>query len=199
MAQDVGDKKARELYQAFIKDFFERLSKIKWDYSFYFFGTPHEEETLEYFYHLSAKYQLKMHFNYQPELKFFDRLAWIFQKIHEDLGDAFIHLTGTDIPDFPFSLIKNCDDPNNVILGPDLDGGYYYLGAHAFHHQIFDIEYFLKLGHSVFAATKNQIEKLNLKTSIIDEWSDIDNLQDLKNTLKRSRNLVHTGKVTLDF
>ena len=197
LAKDLGDDAAILLYHSFIDDFFKNFKKnIK--LPFYFFGTPAVHETYKLFNKKAYTNELDFDYYEQPEKPFFERLKAIFEVIEEKEGECFIHLTGTDIPDFPFNKIKlgRCEK-NLLSIGPDSDGGYYYLGTHSKNLEIFSIEKYLKSGLGVFNSTIKVANVLNLKIETLEEWSGIDDLSDLKNTLARSDESVicHTRDV----
>ncbi|MCY4523342.1 MAG: DUF2064 domain-containing protein [Halobacteriovoraceae bacterium] len=182
LSSDIGESNALFLYESFIEDFFSRLKKA-WNGSICFFATPQTEDTKGYFKNLFAKKDLQVEFYFQEELPFFARLKWIFNQIQKRQKKVFIHLTGSDIPDFPFEFLKNVE-PNEktVYIGPDSDGGYYYVGASCQHGNIFE-----GAGKNPLDVLLTQCKKMSLNIQILPLWSDIDSLCDLKKSLKRSK------------
>ncbi len=174
LAKDIGEDLAYKIYQAFIEDFFK---SIPTKYKIYFFGTPDDEETKKYF---SEK--AKIHYFAQAELPFFERLADIFKIIKKEEGeDCFIHLTGTDIPDFPFIELDKVTGEQDVYIGPDFDGGYYYIGAKSYRSDIFDIS--VSDGDvNVLEQTKKICKEKGYSIKLLKTWSDIDTFEDLKNS-----------------
>ena len=95
--------------------------------------------------------------------------------------NCFVHLTGTDIPDFPFSELDKINGESDIYLGPDSDGGYYYVGAKSYYNDVFDID--VSDGNSsVLQETLNLCQNKGYTTQLLKSWSDIDTLQDLKNS-----------------
>ena len=191
LASDVGEGLALSLYGAFIKDFSKNLSKTKIK-SIYIFGTPNTLDTKDYFFQEFSKFNI----NYFPqsELSFFQRLREVFIKVREIEGECFIHLTGTDIPDFPFEEIEKINpSPNTIYLGPDIDGGFYYVGGEARFFDIFSFE----PGENILERISNKIGELGLEVSHLKTWSDIDDLGGLKVTLERSsrEKISHTREL----
>jgi glycosyltransferase A (GT-A) superfamily protein (DUF2064 family) len=189
LAAEVGEEEAYELYESFISDFFSNYRKHTAKASLFFYGTPAIKHTEEYFKQMFLKCQiLDFQFYFQKNKPFFERLSDIFEDIRFRIGgDTFIHLTGTDIPDFPFSHIKKQNiDEADVFIGPDNDGGFYYLGSKASNEEIFSFIGEKKEDESVFEALVSKCRNLDLKVKVLNEWSDIDTKDDLKNTLKRS-------------
>jgi len=192
LAVDVGEEVALELYTAFIDDFFNNLSLNIGDIPFYFFGTPRTVEAKNFFCKIASKYMLNIKYFNQVELSFFKRLACIFQEIQRIEGECFIHLSGTDIPDFPFkNLPKKAASDDLVYLGPDDDGGYYYLGTSSKNTEIFNMDqYIVGKDSKVLDATIKMAHSIGLRTKLVENWSDIDNLFDLKKCLERSSKKV---------
>ena len=189
LSNDIGEDQAFRLYDAFIKDFSSNLAKFSTFDSFYIFGTPNHIDTERYFRQEFIKFKI----NYFPqrELPFFSRLKEVFLKIREVEGDSFIHLTGTDIPDFPFEEIKGIvPKPKTIYLGPDIDGGFYYVGANANSHEIFSFE----ISGSILESISRSAKDLGYEVSHLKTWSDIDDLADLKAALARTppENISHT-------
>ena len=173
---ELGPEQTQTLYEAFMQDFFSKAFKhFSCPHIFY---TPVEQQ--EFFKNLL----IGKSFNLFPqvELPFFERLKKLFSCFDKD---DFIHLTGSDIPDFPFEYILGEKKENTVYLGPDEDGGYYYIGTQAKNSVVFDID--LKDGDvNVFPATKEIVKKNNLNLVELPMWSDIDTLDDLKKFSERN-------------
>lgn len=186
LAQEIGVQQSLALYQSFMDDFFFRFEEVWGTRPFYFFATPNEGETRRYFDTLFSLFDLMPKFEFQREISFFERLQDIFNRIHfREGGETFIHLTGTDIPDFPFEILKDVDGSSSdvdVFLGPDSDGGYYYIGAHAKHSKIFAIEDAKGPKENLL----KQCQRMGLSVKLLKEWSDIDTMEDLKRCLTRS-------------
>lgn len=190
LSKDIGEEQALKLYDAFIADFSHNLNQFNWFESIYLFGTPEGELTEEYF---RSKFS-KSRINYFPQsdLPFFSRLEEVFRKIREVEGDCFIHLTGTDIPDFPFEEIPGIiPRPNTIFLGPDIDGGFYYFGGEARFSEIFNFE----IKGSVLESITQRAQELGLEVSHLKTWSDIDDLAGLILVLERSspEKISHTA------
>jgi hypothetical protein len=89
-------------------------------------------------------------------------------------------MIGTDIPTLPlhfltaaFKALKDRD----VVLGPSVDGGYYLIGMHCFHEEIFrGVEWSTP---RVLHQTVRRIKQEKLKLACLDVWYDVDTLEDL--------------------
>ena len=177
LEKDLGANKAQALYHSFMEEFFQRMNL---DMDLHLFATPREPETESYFKELIKR---PFKFYFQSELPFFERLKEVFTSFE----DSFIHLTGTDIPDFPFEIIDQVKPGlHEVFIGPDQGGGFYYLGAHCKHSEIFALD--LESGaDNVLVKIIEKAESLGLKVSLLKKWSDIDAIDDLNAYLLRKK------------
>lgn len=97
-------------------------------------------------------------------------------------GYERIVLIGSDAPDLTEELISNAFNSlhnHDAVLGPSKDGGYYLVG---FKNGSCQAEYFTGIEWSTPAVFQRTVEKINAsgKTlSLMPEWLDIDNSDDL--------------------
>lgn len=116
------------------------------------------------------------------------------QKMENAFADAFalgyenVILTGTDIPELKadsvnsaFEMLDSCD----IVLGPTSDGGYYLIGMSSLHHEAFDVK--LYGVSTVFEETTGSIRSSGFSVSIADEYSDIDDKEDIAGLMERVR------------
>ena len=116
------------------------------------------------------------------------------QKMENAFADAFalgyenVILTGTDIPELKadsvnsaFEMLDSCD----IVLGPTSDGGYYLIGMSSLHHEAFDLK--LYGVSTVFEETTGSIRSSGFSVSIADEYSDIDDKEDIAGLMERVR------------
>jgi uncharacterized protein len=190
LAKTVGEESALKLYDSFIEDFFSRYEKYCQNTPMIFFGTPNVEKTEKYFQHMIQSHNISGSYLPQDDVSFFDRLKNIFQHISEVYGpETIINLTGTDIPDFPFEQIslssKNLLNTQDIAIGPDSDGGFYYLRSQAAHFNIFDIGTNFE-SSEVFERITQKILQLHLSCHKVLNWSDIDVFEDLQKCTQRS-------------
>lgn len=193
LASDIGDEAAYELYDSFIHDFFSNYRKHTSKAFLYFYGAPAIKQTEEYFRHIFLRTEIADYdFIFQKEKPFFERLEDIFDDVRFKVGgDTFIHLTGTDIPDFPFAHIKTQNiDEADVFIGPDSDGGFYYLGSRPKNDKIFEFAKEMQVNDGVFDSLVSKCKQLGLKVKVLNEWSDIDTKSDLDSCLNRSNSEI---------
>jgi len=202
LAKELGEERSFCLYDAFIKDFFKNLELIQRTGGFLkrnlgnieLFVTPSEKQSIAYFENILTKLDLD-HFRirFQVKKKFFERLKLVFKEINLENDSSFIHLTGTDIPDFPFHFLDqrlfHDLQTEDVIIGPDDDGGFYYLGMNSKFYDLFEnIDSLVLDNESVSQVLINQCKKIGLRVRLMEKWSDIDTLLDLKKCIKRGNN-----------
>ena len=103
-------------------------------------------------------------------------------------------LIGTDFPDLPHEVLHEAfeklesEDAPRVTLGPAADGGYYLIGMNRFFPEIFiDIPWST---NEVLSRTMERAGALGIGTSLLPEWRDVDDEDDLEALKSRlSRNL----------
>ena len=203
LARELGEEVSFCLYDAFIKDFFKNLELIQREGGFSkrnigkieLFVTPSENNSITYFEEMLTRLGLdNFRIRFQVKKKFFERLKFAFKEINLENNSSFVHLTGTDIPDFPFHFLEqdffNNLQNNDVVIGPDDDGGFYYLGMNSKFYDLFENIDDLILGNeSISQVLINQCKKIGLRVRLMEKWSDIDTLSDLKKCVKRGHNL----------
>ena len=92
-------------------------------------------------------------------------------------------LIGTDFPDLPHEVLitafRNLDsgDDAKITLGPAADGGYYLVGMNRFVPEIFvGIPWSTR---EVLSRTMEKARTLGVGTSLLPEWRDVDDADDL--------------------
>jgi len=214
LAKDLGKETSLNLYCAFVKDFLKNLKKAQKSSEFFerivghleLFVTPPENDSVTYFEKILKDLEIdNFRVRFQAEKKFYERLGEIFKEIDLESENSFIHLTGTDIPDFPFNFLNeklfSSLDVDDVIIGPDEDGGFYYLGMSSKYYNLFYSMSDEEFGrNSVFEELVNQCKKIGLRVRLLEKWSDIDTFLDLKKCIKRSNvlNIENTIRVCRD-
>lgn len=188
LASDVGEDQAFEFSQALLRDTLSQIHKERPQLPVKLFYAPGNAQAQTYFREILEEVGFSS-FTLHPQVEapFFERLQNIFRVIHSLLGETWIHLTGTDIPDIPASLWKK-GERGEVHIGPDQDGGYYYLGSSSAQHQIFDFGDHIPGSEEVLKATEKLIKNQNLAIKKHRVWSDIDTLEDLIAFQKRTQN-----------
>ncbi len=108
-----------------------------------------------------------------------ERMANAFREVLKDHQKAVI--IGSDCASLTVSIINDGFrhlDPNDFVMGPAMDGGYYLLGMNAFYPEVFqDIEWSTE---TVAAYTIDKIDAINKSFSLLPLLSDIDHEEDWK-------------------
>ena len=126
-----------------------------------------------------------------------ERMYFALQDVFA-LGFERCVLTGSDIPDLPAEIINDAFKilhSTDVVLGPSADGGYYLVGGKkdTLRQSIFsDIPWSTD---SVFPATIKRIAEAGFAAAELPEWSDIDEIKDLKNFYQRNSHEASSSKV----
>ena len=96
-----------------------------------------------------------------------------------ELGYQKIIILGSDLPDLNSDLIKNAFfklTPNDYVIGPSEDGGYYLLGMKKLNNALFKNKKWST--NSVFIDTLKDIK--DCKIGLLPKLNDIDTFEDLK-------------------
>lgn len=197
LGQKIGPPWAVKFQKAFLQDFFCNLQQYKNFEKLFMAITPFHEQSKKYFHELCTSHDFSQvaFFPQKEKLSFWERIQDFFLQIKETPKgqNSFIHLTGSDIPDFPFHFLPQGPSINllgkkNVTLGPDRDGGIYYLGTHVQNYPIFNFS-----GTNPSHVCDDLIKKIQsegLEVNLLPPWNDIDILDDLKKTIERTNNKI---------
>lgn len=172
-----------ELYKNFVADILSTLKEL--DANIEIFFSPVEAKD-------NLQNWLGDEFSYTPQAG---------SDIGQKMKNAFINifrsgfskavLIGSDLPDLPGDFIKQSFEqlgPNDSVIGPVSDGGYYLIGfaKNSFLPEAFDdINWSTD---SVYENTRNILEQYNHKTVALPKWHDIDTIEDLKAFISRNEN-----------
>jgi uncharacterized protein len=105
------------------------------------------------------------------------------------LGFESCVLTGSDSPDLPAILVNDAFDKlesTDIVIGPSADGGYYLIGCkrRSLNPSIFhDINWST---NEVYTETIKCFNKTEFQYLQLQQWTDIDEFDDLKNFYRRN-------------
>ena len=112
-------------------------------------------------------------------------------------------LIGTDFPDLPHEVLIDafeklaCGGEPKIALGPAADGGYYLIGMNRFLPEIFTgIPWSTS---EVFPHTMKKAAALGVETSLLPEWRDVDDADDLEALRGRLSRDDSRARHTRDF
>jgi hypothetical protein len=107
-----------------------------------------------------------------------DRIMNVFEKTLKKYKKAVLIVT--DCYDLTSEIIKKAFkelNKNDVVIGPDTDGGYYLIGMKKLHSKLFEDKRWST--DTVCSDTLNDIKNLDLSYSLLEYLSDIDTIEDL--------------------
>ncbi len=188
LAADIGAEAAAELSRCFILDMVESLARTGEQVRVCY--TPPEDQG-------SVSQLLPgMELRAQEGADLGERMERAFQQAFSE-GYTRALLVGSDIPDLPPALFQAALaelSRNDLVLGPAADGGYYLMGLT---RTGFRRELFRAIPWStpvVRELTLQAAERNSLTTFLLQEWHDVDTLQDLRVLASRNRKSSFTGR-----
>ncbi len=190
LAAVIGDQAAAEMYENMLQDVL-RTSRLLKDVETEVFWEC-EEASLPY---LAEKYRCRSRLQKPGGLG--QRMQAAFEEMFAGGCDVCC-IIGSDAPDVPLSYIQEAYQSlataqADVVFGPAMDGGYYLLGQRRVWPELFaNIPW---SSADVLASTLVAAHGLGLKTALLPEWQDIDNVEDLTAFHERSR-LSESGETT---
>jgi hypothetical protein len=163
---------ACELYVAFLRDLFRRLSRLKGT-RVTVFHTGGDAGAIERL--------LPEHWALEPQVggDLGERLAAAFDRLSADADRAVI--IGSDSPDLPVQYIRRAFQKlkhKDTAVGPATDGGYYLLGLRGPEPALF--EGVRWSGESVLADTLANVEKCKRSLAMLPVWYDVDDSASLR-------------------
>jgi uncharacterized protein len=187
LAETLGDDLTYELYCSFLADISVMVREINAETIIVYSGA--NGVSFPYFPGIECLHQRGNNIGERMQGAFIDILAKGFERCV---------LIGSDSPDIPAALVNdafNKLDSADIILGPSSDGGYYLIGCkrQSVFPSIFDgINWSTS---EVFTETIKRITEAGLKFALLQQWSDIDEFDDLKIFYQRNINRSVTSQV----
>jgi len=194
LAEDIGEESAWILYQYFVLDLLETVSRgnrvLKICYS-----PPEAGEGMQEW--------LGREYSYMPQ-----QGRDLGEKMRNAMEEVFgqgcseAMLIGSDIPDLPHALLRESGYTlawHDAVIGPSHDGGYYLIG---FRKETFLPEIFEGIDWStkrVFAKTMEIFTAGKYNVRILPLWQDVDRLADLKALYERNINTPFAGSRTMTY
>jgi len=172
LAKDIGIDSALDVYMELVRHTSEVADKIKTDKSIYYSEYVEMEDVWD-----TEKYAHKV----QKGNNLGERMINAFDEAFDTYNKVMI--IGSDCYDLSPKIIENAFtflDENDVVVGPAIDGGYYLLGMKEHLPQLFQGKEYSN--ENVLKELLVEIDELKLSVHQLPELSDIDTLQDLKNS-----------------
>jgi len=195
LANDFDSEFAADLYGAFVLDILDSVAEGDWQLRIHFH--PPEKET-------EIKKMFGNDHEYRPQKG--DDLGARMKNAFDDCfseGFKSVVLIGSDIPDLPLKLISDAfaalDYPEDAVIGPATDGGYYLIG---FRYDKFLPAVFEGLTWgtvSVFPETLKILQTRGYLTAIMPKWQDVDTRDDLMNLMERNNSTAFAHSQTMKY
>jgi rSAM/selenodomain-associated transferase 1 len=186
----LSPEEACRLYQAFVRDLFARVGRIKKVRGSVFYTGDDVGDITRV---IPKGYELCA----QQGGSLGERLAAAFDRLLGAEGRTAV-IIGSDSPDIPVQYIKRAFlklKHKDVVLGPAADGGYYLVGLRSPAAAIFDdIDWGTPL---VFGQTLQRIKSQKLTLSVLPLWYDVDtpaSLQLLRDMMD-ARRIERSGRL----
>jgi rSAM/selenodomain-associated transferase 1 len=195
LAKDFDDDFAAGLYKAFVLDILDCVTKGDWQLRIYFYPPEKETEIKELF---GTDHEYRPQCGTDLGVRMKNAFADCFAA-----GFKSVILIGSDCPDLPIEIIEESfhllESPNDVVIGPSADGGYYLIG---FRFDTFLPDIFEGLAWSTPFVLQESIRILKTKNHIpqlIGEWHDIDTRDDLPGLIERNKKTKFVNSRTMMF
>ena len=179
LAADIGSERALEVYLSLLKHTFLETSKFTAQYA--------DVDTGLYFSDsipVKTSFPIDIPLVFQQHLQQGERLG---ARMKNAFAEGFARgyrrqvIVGSDCPQLMAGHLKEAFDAlknTETVIGPARDGGYYLLGMNALQSPLFELSAWSHGG--VYAQTLDQIRKMKLSYTQIEELSDVDTGADLR-------------------
>ena len=165
LANDIGHSEAVEIYKKLLRNTENVITSLKQDI-FIFSDVKFKGFFGDYSWRIQKGNNLG--------LKMFNAFEEVFA-----LGYDKVNIIGSDCFELSSDILKDSfNSPEESVIGPSKDGGYYLLGLSKNDPEIFkNIEWSTE---NVFEETKKKLHIVQMKFSTLPRLTDIDDLEDLK-------------------
>ncbi len=183
IANQLGDKKALRIHEAFLKDTLVSIDKVEGPDKFVA-CTRQGAKFFDQFPNFKVFYTLESQYYPNNTASYVGDLTFSFKYLFSQQYKKVVAVHG-DCPDLPEKHIKEALEKlksHDFVLGPTTDGGFYLLGFKRFIPELF---YDARHGTNYALEDIRQISKeMGVKIYETKAWYDIDTVEDLKNLLK---------------
>lgn len=181
LAAAIGDQAAAERYDDMLRGVLDAARQLTGVEAVVYWSC--EEEALPC---LAERYRCRSRRQNAGDLG--QRMQAAFEEMFAD-GCERCCIIGSDAPDLPSAYIQQAyellvTEQADVVFGPSRDGGYYLLGLRQVHPGLFS-----GIAWSSSAVLEQSLaaaRKAGLATALLQEWQDIDTVDDLNEYLQRA-------------
>lgn len=194
LAKSIGDTLTLRLYECFIRDMLDKLISLPYD--LHIFVAPADKVTAM---NQWLGRDLPVHGQEGGDLG--ERMKQTFEKMFQ-LGYESCVLMGSDCPDLPGSVLSDAFEglkTAEAVIAPAVDGGYYLIG---FRQPHFCESVFQNMAWStdrVFQRTMEIFNQEKISVKILQEWWDVDDLDELKEFMDRNTKRESRKSRTMRF
>lgn len=193
LAAHIGKKDATKLYRCFIHDTFSRISLLK-NIDIIAAYTP--QNLISRAKRLAPSGVIVIP---QKGRDLGERIQNVFSYLFS-IGYKKIAIIGADSPDLPIAYIEKSflllKGKTRLVIGPAEDGGYYLIAMSRDHKELFkDIPWGTGM---VFKETIEKAKRAGLKSAVLPQWYDVDEINTLKKLRDNLRSVspaTKTGKL----
>lgn len=175
MMPDISALDCEKLHNCFLRDYFSCFDKLSETIDIFISYAP-EKFSKDFLKALPAQYQTFP----QEGVNIGSRMLKAFERLF-DQGYEKVVLVGCDIPQIQQSTYENAYknlERVDMVISPTDDGGYCLIGLKKNYEPLFinDVSWGEE---SVIDSTLKTAKEIGLKVSVLDQYRDIDNYEDL--------------------
>ena len=170
LAQTLGKGKALRIYQKLLNHTFKQINDLHTDIIVYVSEPINDSsfrESIPYSIYIQSKGNLGR--------KIYCAFSEAFKKNYQSVG-----IIGADCPEISLYLLNRAFyalRENQIVIGPAIDGGYYFLGMRKFYKSILKKKAWSS--NKLLRQTLQNCHDLNINYSLLEELRDIDTEEDL--------------------
>lgn len=182
LAKTTGDEKAFAIYRYLLRNTYHMAAQVNCDKYVFYADFIEEDDPL---------CNPAFHKRLQQDGDLGERMGYAFNRMFSE-GYQQVAIIGSDNMEITPLIINHAFEQlhsSDLVIGPSKDGGYYLIGAHAFHSCLFkNIPWSTS---AVLHHTVRICDHENISYTLLPELSDIDTEEDWKFFLASSGLTVH--------
>lgn len=193
LAKDIGNETAKDIYICFVEDILNNYKNN--DFDLYIFYSPIEKKQ-----NIKDWLGYSFNYNFQKGIDLGEKMQNAFIQLFDSYKNVII--IGSDSPDLPISFINKGFkflEEIGTVIGKAEDGGYYLIGFNKTNFCPDIFKNILWSTSTVFQDTINILNQNNHLFNILDEWYDIDEINDLKKLYLKNLDSDFKNSKTMKF